>query len=195
MRRNYIFRAAGPGPKRFVRYAQKLDRLRDCDIVIKYLHAERVEYAGQKIRCLISEYLAAWFLDDYVREFSRRRVPSFEALSIIYSLTEGISEIHARKEFHGDIHMENIFLERRGVFFQLRTIDFHDWGRSAAIERKADVLAITRLLYDLTGGRSAYAKQPDFIKNIVLGLRSDLVLKKFPTVFQLKAHLENFSWR
>ena len=83
---------------------------------------------------------------------------------------------------------------RRGVFFQLRTIDFHEWGRSAAVERRADILAIVRLLYDLIGGRSHYKTQPQAIRDVCMGLRSDLILNKFPTIFHLRAHLETFEW-
>ncbi|MFQ5563617.1 MAG: serine/threonine protein kinase [Parvularculaceae bacterium] len=180
--------------KRIIHYARKLDRLRDCDIVIKYLHTEKISINDCFIHCLISEYFDGVILEDMVTEFPGKRLPTFEALSLIHALTVGISEIHARKEFHGDIHMGNIFVERQGVFFKLRTLDFHDWGRTAAIERRADILAITRLLYDLVGGRKTYRRQPDIIKQICMGLRSDLVLKKFPTIYHLKAHLENFRW-
>ena len=80
------------------------------------------------------------------------------------------------------------------MFFRLRIIHFHDWGRSAAVERRADILSITRLLYDIVGGREHYAKQPAAIREICMGNRSDLILKKFPTVFHLRAHLETFEW-
>lgn len=180
--------------KRIVRYARKLDALRDCDIVVKYLHAEEVRIGDTFIQCLISEYFAGMLLDELIKDYRGRRMPVFEALNLIYNLTCGIEEIHTRGEFHGDLHMGNIFVERRGVFFTLRAIDFHDWGRSPATERRADVLSIARLLYDIVGGRAHYKKQPQAIKDICLGLRSDLILKKFPTVFHLRAHLESFEW-
>jgi len=180
--------------KRFARYARKLDALRDCAIVIKYLHAEQVWINETYIYCLISEYFAGAMLDQLLKGYRGRRMPPFEALNLIYELTTGIEEIHARKEFHGDLHTGNIFVERRGVFFQVRTIDFHDWGRSAAEERRADVLATARLLYDLVGGREHYKKQPQAIKEICMGLRGDLILKKFPTIFHLRAHMETFEW-
>lgn len=180
--------------KRFVRYARKLDALRDCDIVVKYLHAEEVWIADQFIYCLISEYFDGAILEDFRKTYRGGRMPPHEALLLIYDLVNGIEEIHARKEFHGDIHGGNIFVERRGVFFQLRIIDFHEWGRSAAEERRADIIAIVRLLFDLVGGRAYYKKQPKAIRDICLGLRSDLILKKFPTIFHLRAHLETFDW-
>lgn len=180
--------------KRFMRHARKLDALRDCDIVVKYLHAEEVWINDRFIYCMISEYFEGALLGDFLKNYRGRRMPPFEALNLLHALTVGIEEIHARKEFHGDLHKGNIFVERNGVFFRLRIIDFHDWGRSAAVERRADILSITRLLYDIVGGRDHYAKQPAAIREICMGNRSDLILKKFPTVFHLRAHLETFEW-
>ncbi|MEO1137232.1 MAG: serine/threonine-protein kinase, partial [Pseudomonadota bacterium] len=146
--------------KRFVRYARKLDALRDCDIVIKYLHAEEVWIDDRFYFCLISEYFGGVILEELLKEYRGRRMPPFEALNLLYALTCGIEEIHARKEFHGDLHKGNIFVERTGVFFRVRTIDFHEWGRTPAVERRSDILCLARLLYDLVGGRDHYRKQP-----------------------------------
>lgn len=189
------FKSKKNDAKSFARYARKLDALRDCNIVIKYLHAEQVWINDAYTYCLISEYFAGAMLDDLLKDYRGRRMPTFEALNLIYALTTGIEEIHTRKEFHGDLHTGNIFVERRGVFFQLRSIDFHEWGRSPAIERRADILAIARLLYDLVGGRAHYKNQPQAIRDICMGLRGDLILKKFPTIFHLRAHLETFEWK
>lgn len=177
-----------------VRYARKLDALRDCDIVVKYLHTEEVRIGDRFIKCLISEYFGGALLEDLRKTYRAGRMPAFEALNLTYGLVCGMAEIHARKEFHGDLHAGNIFVERRGVTFHLRIIDFHDWGRSPAQERRGDVLSIARLLFDLTGGRAAYKKQIPPVKAICLGLRSDLILKKFPSIFHLRAHLETFEW-
>lgn len=182
------------GGRAAVRYARKLDALKDCDIVVKYLHTEEVRIGDRFIDCLISEYFDGDILEDLLKTYRSKRMPPFEALNLIYVLTCGIAEIHARKEFHGDLHAGNIFVERRGIDFHLRTIDFHEWGRSAAQERRADLLSIARLLYDITGGREHYRKQIRPIREICLGLRSDLILKKFPSIYHLRAHLETFEW-
>lgn len=188
------FRTKEEHAKAFQRYARKLDALRDCDIVVKYFHAEEVWIEDRFIYCLISEYFGGAILEDLVKQYRGGRMPPFEALNIIYALVVGLEEIHARKEFHGDLHKGNIFVERNGVFFRLRTIDFHDWGRTPAVERRSDILCVVRLLYDLVGGREHYKKQPPAIRDICMGNRSDLILKKFPTVFHLRAHLETFEW-
>lgn len=190
----FFFPGKRDGVKRYIRYARKLDKLRDCDIVIKYLHTERVHFQGCEIFCLVSEYFGGQVLENLVRKSPGKRLAPFEALNLIHSLTLGVSEIHFRKEFHGDLHAENIFVERRGVSFKLRTIDFHEWGRTAAVERKADVVAISRLLYEIVGGKAHYSRQPEIVKSICFGLRTDLVNARFPTIYHLLAHLENYEW-
>lgn len=182
------------GGRAAARYARKLDALKDCDIVVKYLHTEEVRIGDQFIDCLISEYFDGGSLEDLRLGYRGGRMPAFEALNLIYELTKGVAEIHARKEFHGDLHAGNVFVERRGVTFQLRTIDFHEWGRSPAEERRADILSIVRLLYDMTGGRAHYKKQITPVKEICLGLRSDLILARYPSIHHLRAHFETFEW-
>ena len=59
--------------KRIVRYARKLERLRDCDIVIKYLHTERIKFNDKLYHCLISEYFGGVVLDALVRNSPGRR--------------------------------------------------------------------------------------------------------------------------
>jgi len=188
------FRSRNFNRKRFARYARKLDALRDCDIVIKYLHAEEARIDDTFIYCLISEYFSGVVLEDMLYDYRGKRMPAFEALNLIHALVVGLEEIHARNEFHGDLHKGNIFIERNGVFFRTRTIDFHDWGRTPAEERRADILSVARLLYDLVGGQPHYRKQPPAVRDVCMGNRSDLILKKFPSIFHLRAHLETFEW-
>ncbi len=190
----FFFPKKRDAAKKYLRYARKLHKLRDCDIVVKYHHTEKIEYQNNTVYCLISEYFSGQVLEDLVRTTPGKRLAPFEALNLIHNLAVGVSEIHFLNEFHGDLHAENIFVERRGISFKLRTIDFHDWGRTAAVERKADVVAISRLLYEIVGGSKHYQRQPDIVKSICLGLRTDLVNERFPTIYHLIAHLENFEW-
>ncbi|MCK5749528.1 MAG: hypothetical protein KAH44_25160, partial [Oricola sp.] len=72
--------------KTFQRYARKLDALRDCDIVVKYFHAEEVWINDRFIYCLISEYFGGAILEDLVKKYRGGRMPPYEALNILYSL-------------------------------------------------------------------------------------------------------------
>ena len=43
---------------------------------------------------------------------------AFEALHVLYVLAKGIAPIHARGEYHGDIHDDNIMIRRQGIGFE-----------------------------------------------------------------------------
>ena len=175
-------------------YARKLERLRDCDIVIQYHHVESITVRRVPITCLVSEYVEGVLLDELIKSFRGRRMPPFEALHLIYNICCGLEKIHARKEFHGDLHPSNIMVKRRGIFFDVKIIDFHSWGRSAAVERREDILSVIHLLHEIVGGRKTYASQPPEVKSVCLGLRRDLIGRKFPTASHLRLHLESFIW-
>jgi hypothetical protein len=118
----------------------------------------------------------------------------FEALHLVHALSEGVEEIHLRGEYHGDLHDENVLVRRKGVFFDLKVVDFYHWGRPTAAHLREDVIDIVRLLYDAVGGRRHYASQPPEIKGICKGLRRDLIGRAFPTASHLREYLESFSW-
>ena len=51
-----------------------------------------------------------------------------------------------------------------------------------------------RILHDVTGGQTHYARQPDYVKALVRGLRKDLIIDRFPTAHALVRHLNTFDW-
>jgi hypothetical protein len=175
-------------------YARKLERLRDCAIVIQYHSSETIRFRGTPITCLISDHAAGMPLSDFVARQRGKRLGSFEALHLIHALARGVEQIHLRREYHGDLHDENVLVQRRGLFFDLKVVDFYQWGRPTARHQKEDVVDIIRLLFDAVGGRGHYAKQPWEIKSVCKGLRQDLIGKAFPTASHLKEYLESFAW-
>jgi hypothetical protein len=175
-------------------YAQKLERLRDCSIVIHYHSSETIRFRGAPITCLISDHAGGEPLCDFISRQRGKRLTSFEALHLVYALAQGVEEIHLRREYHGDLHDENVLVQRQGVFFDLKVIDFYKWGRPTAAHLRDDVADIVRLLYDAVGGQRHYAKQPPEIKTICKGLRRDLIGRAFPTASHLREHLESFAW-
>ena len=174
------------------RYAQRLDRLRDCPIVIQYHHGETLKVRGQQIACLISDYVDGFLLSDYVARHPGERLPPFKALHLIYPLVCGLGQIHATREYHGDIHAGNILVQPHGIFFAVKLVDFFHHGRSSEAQRRADVVDVVHLLYAMTGGKRHYPRQPKAIKEICRGLRRDLIGKAFPTAGHLRRHLETF---
>ncbi len=187
-------------PKRNIRdravnfYAKKLERLRKCSIVIQYHHSETIEYRGVPITCLISEYVEGELLSQFVARQPGKRLRPFEALHLTYALARGLEEIHKVREYHGDLHDTNVLVNRQGIFFEVKLVDFYHWGAPTAAHIRDDVADLVRLLYDSVGGRRRYPQQPPEIKAICRGLRRDLILRSFPTARHLREYLETFSW-
>jgi serine/threonine protein kinase len=175
-------------------YAKKLDKLRNCSAVLQYLHVETIKIRRTKVICFISEYLDGILLADFVSHQSGKRLAPFQALHLVYEICQGLEEVHAHREYHGDLHASNIFVKRRGIFFEVKLIDLYQRGRTTVAERQNDVIDVVHLLYDMVGGRKHYAKQPREIKSICLGLRRDLITRKFPSVSHLRSYLESFTW-
>jgi hypothetical protein len=175
-------------------YARKLERLRDCSIVIHYHSSETMRFRGTPITCLISDYAGGEPLCDFLVHQHGGRLTPFQGLHLVYALAKGMEEIHLRREYHGDLHDENVLVRRRGVFFELKVLDFYQWGRPTAAHLREDVADVVRLLYDAVGGRRRYSKQPPEIKKICKGLRRDLIGKAFPTASHLREYMETFAW-
>ena len=175
-------------------YARKLHHLRQCPIVIQYHHSESIQFRRHAITCLISEFVEGDLLSDLVARQRGHRLPPFEALHLLHALAAGVEGIHAVREYHSDIHTDNVIVRRRGIHFDLRLVDFYNWGTPTAAKIREDVIMIIHLFHEMLGGRRHYAKMPPEIKAICCGLRRDLISRKFPTAGRLRAHLESFSW-
>jgi hypothetical protein len=175
-------------------YAHKLERLPDCSIVIHYHSSETIRFRVAPITCLISDHAWGEPLCDFIAHQRGKRLAPFEALHLVHALAQGVEEIHLRREYHGDLHDENVLMQRQGVLFDLKVIDFYKWGRPSAMHQRDDVADIIRLLYDAVGGQKHYAKQPTEIKASCKGLRRDLIGREFPTASHLREYLESFDW-
>ena len=175
-------------------HARKLDKLRHCSAVLQFFHVETVRARGHQLTCLISEFLGGWPLYDFLKTLPGRRLAPFEALHLTYALCKGLEDIHNAREYHGDLHSSNIFVMPRGIFFDVKFIDFYHRGRPTVSERQDDLIDIVHVLHECVGGRRRYANQPPEIKYICSGLRRGLIVKKFPTVSDLRRHLETFEW-
>lgn len=175
-------------------HAQKLHKLRDCSIVIQYLSQESIQFKGMPVTFLISEYVEGEPLSEFLERQRGKRLGSFQALHLLHSLAKGIECIHELKEYHGDLHTGNVILQRFGLGFDIKLLDFFQWNSSKSENIQSDVLNIIRLFYDALGGSKHYSKQPDQIKKICCGLKSSLILKKFKTAGQLRRYLEVLRW-
>ena len=71
----------------------------------------------------------------------------------------------------------------------------YNWGDSKGLNKAEDIVNLIRIFYEAIGGRKHYSKHPQEVKDICLGLRPSLILKKFRTASLLRQHLENIDWQ
>ena len=175
-------------------YARKLNHLRRCPIVIQYHSSETIWHHGIRITCLISELVEGELLAKLIHRQPGKRLQSFEAMHLLHALASGVEPIHAMREYHGDLHSDNVLITRRGIHFDVRLVDFFHWGPPSAARIRDDVIDLIHILYEAVGGRRRYASQPPEIKSIVRGLRRDLIARSSRTAGHLRRHLESFAW-
>jgi tRNA A-37 threonylcarbamoyl transferase component Bud32 len=175
-------------------YARKLHKLRGCPIVIQYHARDRIEIHDQPVSFLVSEYAHGEILSEFLRYQPGQRLQPFAAMHLLYALAKGIECIHSLGEYHGDLHTDNIIVQRFGLGFELKLVDMFHWGKPSAENIREDVIDLIRIFYDVLGGQRLYAKQPDAVKQICCGLKRSLISRKFRSAAAICAHLERFEW-
>lgn len=176
------------------RYAQKLDKLRDSPIVMDYLSHEIIPMRGEKVACLVSEFIQGELLSSFIGKQKNQRLGIFPAIHLIYSIVLGVESIHLEGEYHGDLHLDNIIIKRFGLEFDLKIIDLHHWGDSKKDNREEDIIKIIKIFYQILGGAKYYPKLSPSLKYIICGLKRSLILKRFRNISELRYHLETMDW-
>src|SRR2546421_3967330 len=184
-----------PMGKAAITYARKLDALRHCPILMQYHHQEIAYVKRRKVMVVISELVEGQKLSEFLAGQPDQRLSTFEALHVLYVLAKGISPIHARGEYHGDIHDDNIMIRRQGISFDVKLLDFFDLGRPTRSRIHKDVLNLIQVFHTIVGGRDLYSKQPPIVKNIIRGQKDSLILRRFQTAGDIARHLENLPWQ
>lgn len=175
-------------------YARKLHRLRHCSILIQYHTQERINLYKEPTTVLISDYVEGELLSDFVARQHGKRLTPFEGLHLLHALAAGVEQIHRAREYHGDLHDDNIIIKRQGLSFIVKLVDMYNWGPPDAENIRDDVCNLIRILYDVLGGARYYRKLPPEIKEICCGLKRSLIIRKFRTAGHLRQYLENMSW-
>jgi len=183
-----------PRNKQLKFYAKKLNKLSDCPILIRYFTQDTCVFDGEKVTFLVSEYAPGELVSDYLKEQRGKRLHPFEAMHLLHALVRGLEDIHAHGEYHGDLHPDNVLVERKGLGFRLKLLDLYNWGRRTSEHVLDDVCGAIKIFYDATGGQQHYAKQPPEVKAICCGLKRGLIKKKFPTAKRLRLYLETMEW-
>jgi len=175
-------------------YAKKLHKLRVCDILIQYHTHETIRFKGTPVTFLVSDYVEGEQLFELLKRQPGKRLTVFEGLHLLHSLASGIECIHLLGDYHGDIHDENIIVNRYGLGFDVKLVDLFHWGAPKASNIQQDVCDLIRVFYDVIGGAKRYARHPPVVKEICCGLKRTLILRKFRTAGQLREHLETIEW-
>ena len=176
-----------------IAYARKLDALRHCPILLQYHHQEFATFQKTKVSVVVSELFEGEKLSDFLAT-QPDGLSTFEALHVLYTLVRGIAPIHARGEYHGDIHDDNVMIRRQGIGFEVRLVDFFDLGVPTKKKIWKDVLNLVMVFHTIVGGREKYAQQPPEVKYIVRGLKDSLILSRFKSAGDIQRHLETLTW-
>ena len=190
----FFFPQRNPKDRTALFYAKKLHKLCSCRIVIQYHTRETVVYRGQKVTFLVSDFVEGELLSDFLKRQPGGRLAPFQALHLLHALASGMDCIHRHREYHGDLHPDNVIVQRYGLGFDLKLLDMFHWGGARPENIRDDVCDLVRIFYDAVGGRRHYARQPREVKAICCGLKRSLILSKFRTAGQLKAYLETMEW-
>jgi len=190
----FFFPQRNPRNRTLNYYAKKLHRLRHCPILIQYHTQEVVDYNGTLVTFVVSEYVEGEPLTDFVLRQPGRRLDPFQAFHLLHALAAGIESIHNLREYHGDLHTDNIIVRRSGLGFDVKLLDLYRWKMPRRINIQDDVVDLVKIFYEVVGGRERYSRQPPEVKAICCGLKRTLILKKFSTAGQLRQRLETMQW-
>lgn len=175
-------------------YAKKLHKLRHCPIVIQYITQDKITHSRIPITFLISEFIEGELLSQFLDRQPGKRIMPFQAIHLLHALASGMESIHRIHEYHGDLHTDNIILQRYGLGFDMKLIDMFQWSAPRSENIRDDVLNMIRVFYDALGGQKHYAKQPEEVKAICCGLKSSLIFKKFRTARHVREYIETMEW-
>ena len=175
-------------------YAKKLHKLRHCPIVIQYSTQETINFRNKPVTVLISEYVEGELLSEFIKRQPGKRLTPFQALHLLHALASGMECIHAMREYHGDLHSDNIIVQRFGLSFDLKLVDMFYAGSPRKQNIHDDTVDMIHVFYEAIGGKAYYARQPNEVKQIVNGLKRTLILKKFRSAGQLRQYLETMQW-
>ncbi len=190
----FFYPRRNPRNRTLIYHAKKLHRLRHCPIVIQYHTQETVVRDGVKLTFLVSEFVEGELLSEFLKRQPGRRLQPFEALHLLHSLASGIECIHRMRDYHGDLHVDNIIISRRGLGFDVKLVDVYRWDPPKHENIQEDVCDLIRLFYDVLGGKRHYSKQPPEVRAICCGLKRTLIQRKFRTAGQLRERLERIAW-
>ena len=175
-------------------FAKKLHKLRECDVLVKYLSQGDLQFKKTPITFMISDLVEGVSFNEFIRVQAGKRLHIFEALHLLLALSKGVAQIHSVKEYHGDLHGDNILIQRKGLSFSVRILDPFHWKCSLSEMVAEDVFNLIKLFYESIGGARFYSKQQPEVKYICCGLKRSVIRERFRTASHIVKHLESIEW-
>lgn len=175
-------------------HARKLYKLRHCSILLQYLTVGDARIGGRSTQFLVSELVEGEMLSSLLASMPGQRMAPFEALHLLHDLAAGLEEVHQARDYHGDLHTDNILVQRRGIHFDLKLVDLYHWHAPTRENILDDVVAAIGVFHEALGGAKHYAKQPGVVKAICRGLKRSLIRERFRSAAHLRSYLENMPW-
>ncbi len=190
----FYYPERNPDRRRTIRLARRFHRLRECSVVLQYHHYGEIIWRRQPVDYMVSELASGRVLDDFLDDQPQRTLAAFEALHLVQAVASGVAEIHDLGAYHGDIHEDNILVERQGLGFRVRLIDLYLHPSGTNGHQRHDVVDIAALLYTLIGGKRGYSTSPDIVKQIVCGRQRARLFRKFPNARALCEFMVSYDW-
>lgn len=176
-------------------YAKKLHKLHHCPVTIQYSSQEVITVRSQNVTMLLSEYVDGELLSQFVKRQVGKRLAPFSALHLLHALASGMECIHNMGEYHGDLHMDNVIVQRFGLRFELKLVDMFNFGSPKKENIHDDTVDLINIFHTALGGKAYYSQLPAEIKAICCGLKRSLILKKFRNATQLRQYIETMQWQ
>jgi serine/threonine protein kinase len=189
-----FFPQRNPRDKAVKFYAKKLHKLRHCPIVIQYSAQDQITVKGIPVTFLISEYVEGQLLSQFIDRQPGKRLQPYQALHVLHALACGMECVHRIGEYHGDLHTDNIILQRYGLGFDMKLVDLFQSPESKRTAIQDDTVEMVRIFYEMIGGPKHYTKQSKAVKDIINGMKRTLILKKFRSATQLREYIETMQW-
>jgi len=183
------------GNKALTFSARTLDRLKHCQIVTQYHTEDSFEYNERKVHFSVSEFVDGEMLSTYIKYQTGKRLPMYQALHLLYALVKGLEDIHEKKRYHGDIHVDNIMIETFGITCKMKLIDVFNWDNQSTRSQniQEDIVQAIQLFYDVIGGSTWFKKLPDDVREMCCGMKRTKILKKFRSMRALRNYIEKIE--
>jgi hypothetical protein len=175
-------------------YAQKLHRLRHCDILMQYRTQETISVGGTDITFLISDAMHGAPLLDFLANEPGSHLSLFEGLYLLHALAAGVEPIHAAGEHHGELTLDNILVRRKGLGFRAKLIDLSPGQSRKTGAFRQDVLDMIRLFAIATAASRFGRKFPKSVQKLLGEVEKSSSSSSLRDAGALRQYLETLSW-